>query len=270
MATLAASAPRRLLLTHSFAFVLGFAAIFTVFGIAVGQFLTNIQNGLDYLRWFGGIAVIVLGIHTIGLLRIPLLDRQAKISAEERLPRGRILSSFLLGVFFAAGWSPCVGIILSSIFAVAATQGARAGVLFFCYALGLGIPFILTALAFSWAAPFLRRMNRHLGIISAISGIFLIVVGIMLLTDQFVRLATILPIYEPEVGGSGSVSDVPLVFGAFIAAFGGLLSFLSPCVMPLVPGYLGYLTGTVVQTSAARGEAERPNPTGHPVQSAED
>jgi cytochrome c-type biogenesis protein len=165
------------------------------------------------------------------------------------------VSSFLLGVFFAAGWSPCVGIILSSIFAVAATQGARAGVLFFFYALGLGIPFILTALAFSWAAPFLRRMNRHLGIISAISGVFLIVVGVMLLTDQFVRLATILPIYEPGLDSSGQVSEVPLVFGIFIAAFGGLLSFLSPCVMPLVPGYLGYLTGTVVQTPTARDGA---------------
>ena len=200
MATLAASAPRRLLLTHSFAFVLGFAAIFTVFGIAVGQFLTNIQNGLDYLRWFGGIAVIVLGIHTIGLLRIPLLDRQAKISAEERLPRGRILSSFLLGVFFAAGWSPCIGAILSGIFAVAATQGARAGVLFFFYALGLGIPFIVTALAFGWVTPLLRRMNQHLGLVSAVSGIFLIVVGVLLLTNQFERLARYAPVFdEPEI-----------------------------------------------------------------------
>lgn len=255
MATLAASAPRRILLIHALTFVLGFATIFTVFGIAVGQFLTNIQSGLDYLRWFGGIAVIVLGVHTIGLMRIPLLDRQAKVNAEDRLPRGRLVSSFLLGVFFAAGWSPCVGIILSSIFAVAATQGARAGVLFFAYAVGLGIPFILTALAFGWAAPFLRRMNRHLGLVSAISGIFLIVVGVMLLTDQFTRLATFLPLYEPGVESSGSVSDVPLAFGVFIAAFGGLLSFLSPCVMPLVPGYLGYLTGTVVQTPAGDAAA---------------
>lgn len=248
MATLAATtAPRRILLMHALAFVLGFAAIFTVFGIAVGQFLTNIQSGLDYLRWFGGLAVIVLGVHTIGLVRIPLLGRQAKVNAEDRLPRGRLISSFLLGVFFAAGWSPCVGIILSSIFAVAATQGARAGVLFFAYAVGLGIPFILTALAFGWFAPLLRRMNRHLGIISAISGVFLIVVGVMLLTDQFTRLATVLPLYEPGVESSGSVSEVPLALGVFVAAFGGLLSFLSPCVMPLVPGYLGYLTGTVVQ-----------------------
>jgi cytochrome c-type biogenesis protein len=192
--------PRRQLLMHSVAFVLGFAVLFTVFGIAVGQFLERWQQGLDYIRWFGGIAVIVLGIHTIGIIKIPFLERQAKVSAEDRLPRGRLGSSFLLGVFFAAGWSPCVGAILSGIFAIAATQGARAGVLFFFFALGLGIPFILTALAFGWITPLLRKMNQHLGAVSAVSGIFLIVVGVLLLTNQFERLAAYAPIFdEPEL-----------------------------------------------------------------------
>lgn len=196
----ATNPPRRLLLMHSVAFVLGFAVLFTVFGIAVGQFLERWQTGLDYVRWFGGIAVIILGIHTIGVIKIPFLERQAKVSAEDRLPRGRLGSSFLLGVFFAAGWSPCIGAILSGIFAVAATQGTRAGVLFFFYALGLGIPFIITALAFGWATPLLRRMNRHLGLVSAVSGIFLIVVGTMLLTNQFERLARYAPVFdEPEL-----------------------------------------------------------------------
>ncbi|MFW6074512.1 MAG: cytochrome c biogenesis CcdA family protein [Chloroflexota bacterium] len=191
--------PRRHLLIHSLAFVFGFALLFTVFGIAVGQFLERWQEGIDYIRWVGGIAVIVLGIHTIGILRIPVLDRQAKFSAEGKLPRGNVGSSFLLGVFFAAGWSPCVGAILSGIFAIAATQGARAGVLFFFYALGLGIPFIATALAFGWVTPMLRRMNQHLGLVSAVSGGFLIVVGVLLLTNQFERLARYAPVFgEPE------------------------------------------------------------------------
>ena len=191
--------PRRLLLMHSVAFVLGFAVLFTVFGIAVGQFLERWQTGLDYVRWFGGIAVIVLGIHMMGIIRIGFLDRQAKVSAEDKLPRGRLSSSFLLGVFFAAGWSPCVGAILSGIFAIAATQGPRAGVLFFFYALGLGIPFILTALAFGWITPLLRKMNQHLGVVSAVSGVFLIVVGALLLTNQFERLARFAPVIdEPE------------------------------------------------------------------------
>jgi cytochrome c-type biogenesis protein len=188
---------RRLLLIHSVSFVAGFAVVFTIAGIALGQFILQIQNGLDYVRWFGGIAVIVLGIHTLGLIRIPLLERQAKISAEDRLPRGRLTSSFLLGVFFAAGWTPCVGVILSGIFAIAATEGARSGVLFFAYAVGLGIPFMLTAVAFGSITPLLRRLNRRLGLVSAVSGIFLIVVGVLLLTDSFARLATYAPVYEP-------------------------------------------------------------------------
>jgi cytochrome c-type biogenesis protein len=195
----ATSPPRRQLLMHSLVFVLGFALVFTVFGIAVGQFLERWQAGLDYVRWFGGIAVILLGVHTIGIIKLPFLERQAKVSAEDRLPKGRLGSSFLLGVFFAAGWSPCVGVILSGIFAIAATQGARAGVLFFFFALGLGIPFIITALAFSWITPVLRRMNRHLGLVSAVSGVFLIVVGVLLLTNQFERLARFAPVIdEPE------------------------------------------------------------------------
>lgn len=192
-----ATPARRQLLGHSLAFVAGFAAVFTVAGIALGQFILQLQNGLDYVRWFGGIAVIILGIHTMGLLRIPILDRQAKFSAEDNLPRGRLTSSFLLGVFFAAGWSPCVGVILSGIFAVAATQGAKAGVLFFAYAVGLGIPFVLTALAFGSISPLLRQMNKRLGLVSAVSGAFLIVVGVLLLTASFTRLATYAPVFEP-------------------------------------------------------------------------
>jgi len=188
---------RRRLLAHSLAFVFGFALLFTVVGIALGQFITRLQDGLDYLRWFGGIAVIILGVHTLGIVRIPFLMRQAKLSAEDRLPRGRLGSSFLLGIFFGAGWSPCVGTILSGIFAIAATQGTRAGLLFFTYALGLGIPFILTALAFGSMAPALRRLNRHMGVVNVISGLFLIAIGILLLTDTFERLAALAPPIEP-------------------------------------------------------------------------
>lgn len=192
-----AAPPRRHLLAHSFSFVAGFALVFTIAGIALGQFIMQVQNGLDYVRWFGGIAVILLGIHTLGIFRLKFLDRQARFSAEDHLPRGRMASSFMLGVFFAAGWTPCIGIILSGIFAIAATDGARSGLLFFAYAVGLGIPFILTALAFGRMSTLLRKMNARLGLVSAVSGIFLIVVGVLLLTDSFARLATYAPVFEP-------------------------------------------------------------------------
>jgi cytochrome c-type biogenesis protein len=195
--TASSAPPRRDLLLHATAFVLGFASLFTVMGIALGQFLTSVQDGIDYVRWIGGIVVILLGLHTLGLPRVPLLLRTARVPAEDRLPSGRLASSFLLGIFFGAGWSPCVGTILSGIFAIAATQGTRAGLLFFTYALGLGLPFILTALAFGSAAPALRRVNRHFGAITAVSGLFLIGIGVLLLTDGFTRLAALAPPIEP-------------------------------------------------------------------------
>lgn len=189
--------PRRQLVIHALAFVLGFALLFTVAGIALGAFIGSLQSALVYVRWFGGIAVMLLGLHTMGLLRVGLLDRQAKFSAEDRLPRGRIMSSFLLGVFFGAGWSPCVGTILSGIFALSATQGPRAGLLFFSYALGIGIPFLLVALLFGRMTSVLRNVNRHFRLVSVVSGIFLVAIGILLLTDSFTRLAALGPPIEP-------------------------------------------------------------------------
>lgn len=188
---------RRDLVAHALAFVLGFAMLFTLAGIALGAFIGSLQSALEYVRWFGGIAVIVLGLHTVGLLRIHGLERQVRVNPDDRLPRGRIASSFLLGVFFAAGWSPCVGVILSGIFALSTTDGARAGLLFFSYAVGLGIPFLMVALAFGRIAGLLRRLNAHARIVSVSSGAFLIAIGLLLLTDGFTRLAAIAPPIEP-------------------------------------------------------------------------
>lgn len=106
------------------------------------------------------------------------------------LPFGR---SFLVGIFFAAGWSPCVGPILTGIYGVVGSQPANGGVLLFVYSLGLGVPFMLVALLFGQAGGILRRINRHYGLISLVSGIFLIAIGILLLTDTFTRLAQIAP-----------------------------------------------------------------------------
>lgn len=193
--------PRRALALHALAFVLGFSIIFTVAGIALGAFITSLQHWLDYIRWVGGAVVVLLGLATIGLIRLPWITRQARIDPEGRLPRGRLGSSFLLGVFFAAGWTPCIGVVLSGIFALAATQGARAGLLFFAYALGLGFPFVLTALLFGSIKPLLRRMNRHARIISVGSGLLLVGIGVLLLTNGFDRLAAYAPLFEPPFEG---------------------------------------------------------------------
>lgn len=213
---------RRTLLLNGVAFVLGFSAVFTLFGIAIGQFLTNVQAAQGYVRWAGGVVIIFLGFHMLGLIRIPLLNRTVKVHPSatfigpnrDRLgivahPRmtqergGEVQTpvierrsvvimfgrSFLIGMFFAAGWSPCVGPILTGIYGVVGAQPANGGILLFVYSLGLGVPFLCVALLFGKASGMLRRVNRWYGLISMVSGLFLIAIGCLLLTDTFTRLA---------------------------------------------------------------------------------
>lgn len=217
---------RRTLLANGFAFVLGFSAVFTIFGIAIGQFLTNLQSAQGYIRWVGGVIIIIMGFHTLGVIRIPFLHRtvQRDLTAmrasrsrknlgivahpppvvEERATVERpqaaagesvvtLGRSFIVGVFFAAGWSPCVGPILTGIYGVVGSQPGNGGTLLFCYSLGLGVPFLLVALLFSRASGLLRRMNRYYGAISLVSGLFLILIGILLLTDSLARLSHYAP-----------------------------------------------------------------------------
>jgi cytochrome c-type biogenesis protein len=219
------AAPRRTLLLNGLAFVLGFSAVFTLVGVAVGQLLTSVQSAQGYVRWVGGVVVILLGFHMLGIIRIPLLNRTMKMqtgvvrpsSRRNRLgivahpsPEGAATSdtaahqstvgapltlgrSFLIGVFFAAGWSPCVGPILTGIYGVVGAQPANGGILLFAYSLGLGIPFLAVALVFGRATGALRRVNRYYGAISLVSGLFLIAIGVLLLTDMMTRLARYAP-----------------------------------------------------------------------------
>ncbi len=222
----------RTLLLNGLAFVLGFSAVFTLFGVAIGQFLTNVQAAQGYVRWVGGVVIIILGFHTLGLIRIPFLNRTVKmqpgaamlggnrdrlgIIAHPRMTpergdeiqptvgarRGMLTMfgrSFLIGIFFAAGWSPCVGPILTGIYGVVGSQPANGGILLFVYSLGLGVPFLAVALLFDRASGMLRRVNRWYGVISLVSGLFLIAIGCLLLTDTFTRLAQ----YAPAIGLPG-------------------------------------------------------------------
>ncbi|MCC6453444.1 MAG: sulfite exporter TauE/SafE family protein [Caldilineaceae bacterium] len=175
------------------------------------------------------------------------------------------LSSALLGVSFSAGWVPCIGPILSSIL-VMASSSARVGegaTLLAIYSLGLGIPFLITGAAFSSATTFLRRLNRHTHIVSIISGIFLFYVAYLLWSDTLVLLTArftgltnwLLDLEYAAVDASAAestVSNMTVAGGAPLAFFAGLLSFLSPCVLPLVPAYIGFLSSAAVGNSSAK------------------
>ncbi|MBX3051208.1 MAG: sulfite exporter TauE/SafE family protein [Caldilineaceae bacterium] len=191
-----------------------------------------------------------------------LLYTERRVAEMHTVKRGwGYASSALMGISFSAGWVPCVGPILASILFLAsdsATVGQGA-ILLAIYSLGLGLPFLITGAAFSRATVFLRRLNRHANIVSIISGIFLIYVAWLLWSDQLAALTTQFGFLNELVfdiedwitatfGVSAAFSSG--VFGAAPLAFlAGIISFISPCVLPLIPAYIGYLSGASLSDS---------------------
>lgn len=175
---------------HSLFFVMGFSVIFVALGATASLIGQVLNQHIFTLRKVGGIIVIIFGLHTIGVIKIPFLYYEARAEIKTR-PELGYLSSFLIGLVFAAGWTPCVGTVLSAIFLLAAdSQTAGQGMLMLsAYSLGLGLPFLLVGGAFETISPWLRKLNRHLNVVSVVSGIFLVVVGVAIFFDWLVYLA---------------------------------------------------------------------------------
>lgn len=240
--------------TQGALFVAGFAVfILGFFGVA-GTVLGDLfYDARDIVRSVGGVVLIVFGLFTLGLIRLPFLyaDTRAGLGSATSAVGG--VRSFLTGLGFAAGWTPCIGPFLGAILSMSVTVelAERIGLLL-AYVLGLGVPFLLVAALTDRAIPLLRRMQRHMRIIEVVSGLLLIGVGLALLLGQIsqlsAQLAGISFELETQVLGEAPLS-VP------IAAAAGLLSFLSPCVLPLVPAYIGFLSGVAVQGAVAQQES---------------
>ncbi len=181
---------RRTTFFHALAFVLGFAVIYTALGASVGLVGYILVDQLPLIQKAGGILLVVFGLHTMGIIQIPLLYREFKVEMQPRRELG-YLSSALVGVVFAAGWTPCVGVILSGILGLAyASQTVGKGAaLLLTYSLGLGIPFLVVGLALDRLTPLLRRLNRRQRLVSIISGLLIITMGILIFTNFFTFLA---------------------------------------------------------------------------------
>ncbi|MBM4432132.1 MAG: hypothetical protein FJ026_17555, partial [Chloroflexi bacterium] len=222
-------------------------------GASVALIGTALHRYIVWVQRVGGVLIVLFGLATMGLIRLPFLYVERRAQMRPRPGLGT-LSSLLMGVVFSAGWIPCVGPVLAAIYLLASnTQTVGQGALLLAvYSLGLGLPFLLTGAALSAMSGWLRRLNRYLNVVSIITGLFLVVIGILLLLDRFQwlagclteRLGAGLTAAELSTGNMGTVT----LSLAFLA---GLLSFLSPCVLPLIPGYLGYLSGTVVMGGSA-------------------
>ena len=188
---------RWLTFTHGLAFVLGFSLVFIVFNIlaaVVGGLLFDVRT---WLAKIGGLIVIIFGLHMIGVFRIPFLEYDYRIHSQAD-PRWGYISSLLMGVFFSAGWAPCVGPILGSIMTFAANGGSiLTGVwLGSAYSMGLAIPFLLAALGIGWVTTILRKYNKVMRITEVVMGVVLVIAGILLFLGSFNLLASFVPFYN--------------------------------------------------------------------------
>lgn len=161
-------------------FVMGLSTVFLLMGYAASAFGRAFLQYQPMLVTISGIFVILLGLHFLHVFRIPMLDREARIEAGDK--GGTAMGAYLLGLAFAFGWTPCIGPQLSMILTLAATEPSRGTALLGIYALGLGIPFLLSAIFIERSIGLMNRLKRHMGVIERVSGVLLIAVGVLLLT----------------------------------------------------------------------------------------
>jgi len=180
---------RRAVILNSLAFNAGLSVIFLVLGTTAGLVGAAITSN-PWIRIIGGIVIIAFGLQLIGLLRITALYKDTRFFSDEK-PRG-MLGSAALGMAFAAGWTPCIGPILGGIIGLAATSGGwRSGlVLSAFYSAGLAVPFLLTGLGINKFLGFYGRFRKHLHKVEVVSGIVLILVGLLVMTGQSTLLAS--------------------------------------------------------------------------------
>jgi cytochrome c-type biogenesis protein len=163
-----------------------------VLGASVGLVGYLIYDYMPILRQIGGAILIAFGLHVAGLIRIPFLYREAKFQVSK--PRaGSYSTAFLLGLVFGVGWTPCIGPTLAAILLLASTtqtvlQGA---LLLTVYSLGLGLPFLATALALDRVRNTLRQINRRGNLISAVSGVLLIIMGMLIFSNRLLWLSAL-------------------------------------------------------------------------------
>lgn len=173
---------------HALAFVGGFTVIFVLIGLSASAIGSVFENNKRIVEILGGIVIVVLGLQMMGVLRIPALMMDKRIHHRPR--KQSLWLSFVVGLGFAAGWSPCIGPILSAILFLASQEKLpQATFLLFVYSMGLAIPFLIAAAAVTQTLGALSRIKRFLPAIEAASGAILVVTGIVVASDQFTRVA---------------------------------------------------------------------------------
>src|SRR6188472_942071 len=184
-------------------FVLGFSLVFALLGVFLNSVLLNVGLGFqNVLTSVGGLVIIGFGVYLILSTRLRRLNFEKKFTSIPKFKTSYI-TSFVFGAAFAAGWTPCVGPILGSTLTLAATAPGAAYNSLLAYSLGLGIPFLVTSIFFSQATSIIRKMVKHLKYFNPVMGSILIIVGILLFTNQLTLLSNI-PLADQLIKLEGS------------------------------------------------------------------
>jgi cytochrome c-type biogenesis protein len=196
---------RLTVLSHTLVFVLGFSAVFVSLGALAGlasqTFQLYFREGLGWLQKGGGVLIFLFGIHLTGLFHFGVLLGEKRVKIPNK-PKG-FIGTFLVGVVFAAGWTPCVGPILGAILALAAGTSDSVGqgvFLLSVYSAGLGIPFLVCAMLFHGFISAFKSFRKHIRLVEIITGIMLMVVGAMLFLDFYGKLTGYLYRWLPVAG----------------------------------------------------------------------
>ncbi len=184
---------RFLTITNSFAFVAGFSAVFISLGASSSFFGQILYKYREWIRIGGGILVIIFGLFISGIIRLDLFLKEKRLHLHGK-PAG-YLGSFLVGMTFAAAWSPCIGPILGTILLYAASEGSTTyGLkLLSVYSLGLALPFFLSSLALNTFLSYSKVLYRFMKVIMLLSGLLLIIFGIMLLSNKVREISRLFP-----------------------------------------------------------------------------
>jgi len=211
-----------------------------------------------WLGRIGGIIILFFGFYLLGLVQPKFLRTEHKFKVKKKF-KSMYITSFVFGAAFAVGWTPCVTAALGAILGLAAYNPSSAFVLLMAYTLGLGMPFLLVGLFTSHAQNLINKAGKWLIYFNKFFGLVLVAIGVFVFTNQLSRIANLefvtnllISLNIPTTGGADIASASLINLG--IAFFGGLVSFLSPCVLPLIPAFLSYLgsvgtTKEVVESS---------------------
>lgn len=182
---------RIIMFLNSVSFVLGFSLVFALLGVLLNTILQDSSYTVQsWLGKIGGIIIILFGLYLLGLIKIPFLEKEHKLAVKKRFSVTYI-TSFVFGAAFAVGWSPCIGAVLGSVLTLAVSSPGSSFLLLMSYSLGLGIPFLLVGLFSTQAIVLIKKSERFLKYFSLIVGILLLVMGVLVFTNNLNLVANL-------------------------------------------------------------------------------